>query len=222
LIKAFIKAARQISDPAARRVVWLSITAAIAVFSGLWLIVGFLLTSTSLFAIGWLEAVIDILGGLATGAITWLLFPAVISVVIGFLLDDICASVEARHYPDLGAPKPFSLTAALPAMLKFLLILLALNILMLPFLLTGPLFPFVFYAVNGYLLSREYFEMVAFRRVGPAEARVLRKANGIQLFLAGVVIAFLLTVPVVNLLTPIIATAVMVHLFEAFRRGSGD
>ncbi|MHA1598610.1 MAG: EI24 domain-containing protein [Alphaproteobacteria bacterium] len=218
MIKAFVKSAAQISDPAARRVVWLSIAAAIGVFIALWMLIGFLLASTSLFAIGWLETAIDVLGGLATAAVTWLLFPAVISLVIGFLLDDICAAVEARHYPDLPAAETTGLGAALPAMLKFTVILIGLNILMLPFLLTGPLFPFVFYGVNGYLLSREYFEIVAFRRMRPAEARSLRKANGSKLFVAGVIIAFLLTVPVVNLLTPIIATAVMVHLFEQFRR----
>mgnify|MGYP006433068489 FL=1 len=88
---------------------------------------------------------------------------------------------------------------------------------MLPLLLAGPLFPFVFYSVNGYLLGREYFELVALRRLGPAEATALRKRNGFKLFMTGALIAFLLTVPVVNLLAPIIATGMMVHLFEDFR-----
>jgi uncharacterized protein involved in cysteine biosynthesis len=103
--------------------------------------------------------------------------------------------------------------------LKFLGVMVVLNILMLPFLFLGPLFPFVFYAVNGYLLSREYFELVAFRRVGPAEARALRKAHQGALFVSGVVTAFLLTVPVVNLLAPIVAVAATVHLFQRWRGG---
>jgi uncharacterized protein involved in cysteine biosynthesis len=37
------------------------------------------------------------------------------------------------------------------------------------------------------------------------------------MFLAGLVTAFLLTVPFVNLVAPIIGTAAMVHLFEAWR-----
>ena len=88
---------------------------------------------------------------------------------------------------------------------------------MLAFLIIPPLFPFVFYSVNGYLLSREYFEMVALRRIGAAEARALRRAHRGRLFLSGVLITFMLTVPVVNMLTPIVATAVMVHLFEGWR-----
>ncbi len=217
VIKAFIKALDQISDRKARRVIWLAGAAAVAVFIVLWLAVGYLLANTSLFAIGWLETAIDVLGGLATGVVTWLLFPAVVSALIGLFLDDIAQAVEDRHYPALAAAAGLPVVQSVLMSLRFFGLMLALNLLMLPFLLTGPLFPFVFYSVNGYLLGREYFELVALRRLGPAEARDLRKRNGLKLFFVGVVIAFLLTVPVVNLLAPVIATGVMVHLFEDFR-----
>lgn len=217
MIKAFIKAAQQISDPRARRVIWIALAAAAGVFITLWVIIGYLLAHTSLFTIGWLETAIDLLGGLATGVLTWLLFPAAISAVIGLFLEDIASAVEDRHYSHLGPAHGTEFSDTVVTTLKFLGIMLALNILMLPFLLTGPLFPFVFYSVNGYLLSREYFELVALRRVTSLEAKALRKRNAMKLFLTGVLIAFLLTVPIVNLLAPIIATGMMVHLFEDFR-----
>ncbi len=217
VIKAFIKATDQISDPRARRVIWRAGGTAVIVFVVLWAVVGFLLTNTTLFAIGWLETAIDVLGGLATGVLTWLLFPAIISALIGLFLDDIAQAVEDRHYPGLPAATGLPVGTAVVMSLRFLGLMLVLNLLMLPFLLLGPLFPFVFYSVNGYLLSREYFELVALRRLGPDDARTLRKRNGLGLFFAGVVIAFLLTVPVVNLLAPIIATGAMVHLFEGYR-----
>ena len=217
MIKAFIKAAQQISDPRARRVVWVALAAAAGVFIALWFVLGFILANTALFSIGWLEAAIDVLGGLATGVLTWLLFPAVISAVIGLFLEDIAQAVEARHYPALSSAVGLDTGNTVLTTLRFLGIMLVLNILMLPFLLTGPLFPFVFYSVNGYLLSREYFELVALRRMGPADVQALRKRNGTKLFFTGVLIAFLLTIPVVNLLAPIIATGMMVHLFEDFR-----
>jgi uncharacterized protein involved in cysteine biosynthesis len=75
----------------------------------------------------------------------------------------------------------------------------------------------VFYAVNGYLLGREYFELVALRRVDATEAEAMRSRFRGRMFLAGLVTAFLLTVPFVNLVAPIIGTAAMVHLFEAWR-----
>ena len=218
MISAFIKAAQQISDPRARRVIWFALAAAAGVFVLLWVIIGFLLANTALFSIGWLETAIDWLGGLATGVLTWLLFPAAISAVIGLFLEEIAGAVEQRHYPDLSQAHGLNFSDTVLTTLRFLGIMLALNILMLPLLLTGPLFPFVFYSVNGYLLGREYFELVALRRMSPTEATALRKQNAFKLFLTGALIAFLLTVPIINLLAPIIATGMMVHLFESFRK----
>ncbi len=91
------------------------------------------------------------------------------------------------------------------------------NLVILIFLLFPPVFPFVFFGVNGYLMGREYFELVALRRLQPAEAKALRKRHQGTLFAAGVIAAFVLTVPFVNLLAPIIATAAMVHLLEGWR-----
>ena len=89
------------------------------------------------------------------------------------------------------------------------------NICLLIFLLIPPVFPFVFYAANGYLLGREYFELVALRRVQPQDAKRLRRENRREIFVSGVVVALLLTVPVVNLAAPVIGVAVMAHLFAA-------
>jgi uncharacterized protein involved in cysteine biosynthesis len=78
--------------------------------------------------------------------------------------------------------------------------------------------PFVFYALNGYLFGREYYEIVALRRLDEKRAGDLRRRNSGRIFLAGVVIAFMLTVPLLNLIAPVIATAFMVHIFETIRR----
>ena len=217
MIKAFIKAAGQISDPETRRVVWIALAMTVAVFVLLWTLVGFIIANTAFFSIGLLATAIDWLGGLAIGVLTWVLFPAAISAVIGFFLENIAHAVERKHYPNLAPAYAMTTGDTVLTTLRFLVIMLFLNILMLPFLLTGPLFPFVFYIVNGYLLSREYFELVALRHLRPAEARALRKKNAFQLFITGVLVAFMLTVPIVNLLVPIIATGMMVHLFEDFR-----
>ena len=71
--------------------------------------------------------------------------------------------------------------------------------------------------MNGYLLGREYYDLIALRRLDRIEARALWQKKRWRFFLSGMTIAFLLTVPIVNLLTPIIATAATVHLFEAWR-----
>ena len=218
MIAAFAKAVAQLADPAVRGVLWIGVAIAVAVFAALWTAVGALLAGTETFAWAWLERAFDFLGGVAAVALTWLLFPGVISAATALLLERVAKAVERRHYPELGPAAGVPTTAALVAAVKFLAIALGLNIVLLPFLLIPPVFPFVFYGVNGYLLGREYFELVALRRLGAREARALRLARRGPLILAGALVAVLLTIPVVNLVAPVVATATMVHLFEAWRR----
>lgn len=222
MFSAFSRAIGQLGDPAMRRAMWAGLLVAIVVFAGLWSAIGYLLANTALFAWGWLETVTDLLGGLATLVLTWVLFPGIVSGVVAMMLEGIAAAVEARHYPHLAKAPGLPFSEALSTTLKFLAAMVVLNLAMLIFLFFPPVFPFVFYGVNGYLLSREYFEMVAFRRLGSADVRALRKAHRGSLFVVGVVVAFLLTVPGVNLLAPVVATAVMVHLLEAWREHGRD
>ena len=218
MFAAFLKAFGQLADGATRRVIWISLGAAIAVFAALWLTIGTALESTELFASGWLETIVDVLGWAATLVLTWFLFPAVFTVIASLFLERVAGATEARHYADLPEAPGARLGAALGATAGFLAAMVVLNLVMLIFLLIPPLFPFVFYGVNGYLLGREFFELVALRRIDLEEVRHLRKAHRGRLFLAGIVIAFLFTVPGLNLVAPVIATAAMVHLFENFRR----
>lgn len=218
MLSAFSKALAQLGDPRARSAIWIGLAAALTVFFLLWTAVGTVLTETTLFDAGWLETVVDVLGGVATLAITWFLFPAVVSGVIGLFLERVADAVERKHYPGLPPAGGLSAAAAIAATIQFLALVVAANLVTLLFLLIPPVFPFVFYGVNGYLLGREYFELVALRRMDARAARELRASHRTSLFLAGVTTAFLLTVPLVNLIAPIVATAAMVHLFESWRR----
>lgn len=216
MIGCFIKGLGQLSDRRARRVVWIGFGVSLLVMAALWWSIVAVLSHTTMLSVGWLETVVDWLGFLAAPALTWFLFPAVVSATIGLFLEDIAAAVEARHYPHLAPVKGPALGNAVVMALKFLAILVVLNLLTLPFLLT-PLFPFVFYSVNGYLLGREYFELVASRRLSLDDVKHMRRRHRGALFVAGVGVAFLLTVPLVNLLMPVVATASMLHLFEKWR-----
>jgi len=220
MLGAFVKAIGQLGDPAIRRVLWVSLGTSLILFLLLWTGVGWVLTQTTLFQTGWLETATEVLGGLATLVVSWLLFPAVVSTTTGFLLDDVAESVERRHYPGLPPPRSQPLDEVIVSALKFLAVLLVLNLGVLLFLVVPPLFPFVFYGVNGYLLGREYFEVVAARRLDASAARSLRRRNAGTVFVAGLLLALLLTVPLVNLLAPLVGTAVMVHLFVRMQRAA--
>jgi len=229
MIRAFSRAFGQLPEPELRRVLLLSLTIAFLVFVGLGIATYYLLKYTDffhyeLFGTDVGAALIDMLGSLAVLALTWFLFPTVVTLVVGFFLDGTARAVEQRHYPELGPAREQSIGEVLAITLKFAVVSLVLNLLALPIFLIllfiPPLNFFVFYGLNGYLLGREYYELVAHRRFDPPVARRLRRAFGGQVFVAGVVISIMMSVPVLNLIAPLVATAAMVHLVNGWRTGS--
>ncbi|CAO3415208.1 EI24 domain-containing protein [Azospirillum doebereinerae] len=216
MIRALFLAFGQLSDPRSRRVVWVAVLSAAVAYAALAGVVWGVLFQTPLTDYAWVDSVIDLLGGLVVLLLAWLLFPATVGAVSSFFLDEVVARVEARHYPQLPPPRDNGWLGELGTALRFLALVLAVNIVALPIYIAAPgLNLVVFYTVNGYLLGREYFEMVAHRRMDRGEARALRRARPLKPFLAGVIIAFLSSIPFVNLLVPVVASAFMVHVLQS-------
>jgi uncharacterized protein involved in cysteine biosynthesis len=88
------------------------------------------------------------------------------------------------------------------------------------YLISGPFAPLVFWAVNGYLFGREYFELVALRRLEPAEMRQLRGQYSLRIWLAGSLMAVPLSIPLLNLIVPLVGVATYTHMFHRLRRVS--
>jgi CysZ protein len=139
--------------------------------------------------------------------------------MISLLIERIMTAVETQYYPLLPAPVPLSFWQGIAVALKFTSVMVVLNVIILPLYLVPVLNVIVFYGVNAYLLGREYFEMVALRRLDPRSAQRLRHAHRLRFFIAGLVIAGLLTLPVVNLVAPLLAAAFMVHLVTTLIMG---
>ncbi len=149
---------------------------------------------------------------LLLGASVFLMLP-VAFVCVGFFLDDIADAVEARHYPHLTPAPRLPMTEAIRDAIAFLLIVVVANTLALGvYVLSAPLAPFVFWAVNGYLLGREYFQLVAARRLGRPAATRLRRQNRGQIWAAGVLMAIPLSIPLLNLAVPVIGVAAYTHM----------
>ena len=208
----FLKSVAQFSDPRFRKVVLIGVAGALATIVALWVLIWFGLNSITFFTDGgWLETAVDWVLGIGLTLLVLLLFPAATVLIASRLLDQSADAVEDKHYPTLPDTRPQPIMDALISGLKFALTALALNILLLPLLLAGPLYVIAFYMMNGYLLSREYFELVAARRYDARTVEAIRKSRQKKLWIAGVGLTFLMTIPVVNLVAPIIATAFMVH-----------
>ena len=212
MINDFLKSISQFSDPRFRKVVLIGVAGALATIVGLWVLIWFALNSVTFFTDGgWLESAVDWILGIGLTLLVLLLFPAATVLISSLLLDQIADAVEDKYYPTLPDTRPQPISEALIGGLKFALTALALNILILPLLLAGPLYVIAFYTMNGYLLSREYFELVAARRYDARTVEAIRKSRQKKLWVAGIGLTFLMTIPFVNLVAPIIATAFMVH-----------
>jgi CysZ protein len=219
MLTAFCRAFYALSQPTLRRVVALSLALAVLTFALLWVAVGSVLYNTAFFEWRPLNWLADLMGGLAVVALSWLFFPAVVTLIMSLFLERVAAAVEALDYPENSPPRRQSIREILGAMLRLTALTLLLNLLALPaYLLLPGINLFLFLALNGYLLGREYFEMVALRRLDAAATRAARNRFGLRVFLGGVVIAALFALPLVNLVAPVIATAFMLHLFEALSR----
>lgn len=229
MIGYLARSIRQLGDPRLSRVVLFGVLGALAIFAGLWMATWWALAAidpTAIWGAGWFGDAFDWLAGIAAiGAllvVAFLMFPAVVTIVVGFFLDRVAEAVEARHYPDAGAARRQPLIEVLGTTTRFAAITVLLNILILPvYLILSFLPPFnfvLYYLVNGYLVGREYFELVAFRRLPPGQASRLRRRFRARVLFAGVILVFFMTIPVVNLVAPVLGAAFMVHVTRDLMR----
>ena len=221
------KALSQLGDPALRRVLLIGGAGSAVVFILLNVLVWWIFSSTvdlsSLSLWGWLEDILDWTAGFVVGLslliVSAVFFPGVSTIIVGFFLEDVVVAVEARYYPNEPPARPQPVAEVVASTTRFALMVIGLNLLCLPFYLIlvfiPPLNLVLYYVLNGYLISREFFELVALRRMEPAAALNMRRESRGKIMVAGILLTFLLTIPIVNFLTPVIATAFMVHVFHS-------
>jgi CysZ protein len=142
------------------------------------------------------------------------LMPAVTALVASFFVDDIALEVERSRYPHGPAGKPLPLLRAVIEGVKTALLAVAVYLLALPFLLLAGFGAIIFFFCTAYILGREYFELAAMRYRPVAEARALRKRHQGTVFVAGMFIAAFVSIPIVNLATPLFGMAFMVHMHK--------
>lgn len=148
-------------------------------------------------------------------ALSIFLMIPVASAITSLFLDEVADAVEDKHYPELPDVPRVSFSEGLKDSVNFLGVLIAANIFALVLYAIFPPFSlFIFWGLNGFLLGREYFQLVAMRRVGRAEAKKLRKKHMGTIWLAGTLMAMPLVVPLLNLVIPILGAATFTHLYH--------
>lgn len=222
---AFFAALAQMTDPRFR---WVFLQGV-----GLTILLLFGLYAFAFWGIAWLvpdTMTLPWIGeiGVSNALISWgsLLMMLVLSIFLmvpvasaftGIFLDDVADAVEAKHYPQLPPAPNVGLAENLRETLTFLVVIVLVNLAAVFFYFT-PLAPFVFYGVNGFLLGREYYRMIAVRRMGRHEAGAAFRRNLPTIWAAGALMAVPLTIPLVNLFVPILGAATFTHIFHRLER----
>jgi CysZ protein len=229
MIEAAFKAFSQMLSPPMRKILWKSI--------GLALILVVIIAITLQRLLSWFagsgEAYLDgLLGpsfetpvnilawvlaiaaglGILLGSI--FLMPAVTSLVASVFVDDVAEEVERRHYPAEKPGTALPLGRGILEGVKTALLSILVYLLALPFVFIAGAGLVAFFIANAYLLSREYFELAAMRYRSVEEAKAMRKAHAATVFSAGLIISAFVSIPIVNLATPVFGMALMVHLHK--------
>jgi len=218
----FSKALKQIFDPKFLWVLIKAVSLSAILFGGayfglIWLAVTILPGSITLPWLGtipigdWFSAMAFV--GAMFMAV-FLMFP-VAAIFLGFFLEEIADAVERKHYPSLPKVQPLPFGQVMGEALRFLMVMILANLLALIIYFASTLLaPVIFYIVNGFLLGREYFQLVAMRRLGERAATRLRKAHRAEIWFAGILMAVPLSVPIINILVPLLGVATFTHVFH--------
>ena len=224
------RALAQMGDPRFRGVLIRGVGLTLALFVAIWLafrwLMRWLLPDTmTLPLVGEVTWLDDLLSGASVLGFLVLLVVLMIPVASAFtslFLDDVADAVEARHYPHLvQAPRARFVDGVVDS-LGFLGVIVLANVLALvAYVLFAPFAPLIFIAVNGYLLGREYFTLVAMRRLGRAGAKAARSRHAGRIWVAGAIMAAPLMIPVLNLLVPVLGAATFTHLYHRLEGEAG-
>ncbi|MEJ2029501.1 MAG: EI24 domain-containing protein [Maritimibacter sp.] len=226
MLSDFTKALGQLPDPRFRKVLFLGLGLTIALLAAAtisfaWLVGWFVPDSVSLPWIGdvtWLSSLASWATVLLMIVLSVVLMVPVAAAFTGIFLDDVAEAVEEVHYPGMTPVGSIPLTDTLRDSISLIAVTVGVNLIaLILFFFVGPLAPMLFYVVNGYLLGREFFQMAAMRREGREGANQLRRRHAGQIWVAGTLMAVPLSVPLVNLLMPVIGAATFTHMYHRLK-----
>lgn len=229
MLAAAVKALSQILSPPMRSILWKSIGLALVLITVLAIGMQRLMSWAATAGGAWTEQmvgsdyhsmvtavtwVLSIAAGLSVVAGAIFLMPAITSLVASFFVDDVGEIVERTHYPNDPVGTALPMGPAIWEGSKAALLTIVVYLVALPFLLFAGIGFLVFFVATAWLLGREYFELAAMRFRSPAEAKEMRRQHATTIFIAGLFIAAFVSIPIINLATPLFGMAFMVHMHK--------
>jgi len=156
-----------------------------------------------------LEWTLPFLGLVLAAGVGFLLFGLIQTAWLGLFLDGIIEATCEKHYPDFQPAPPPTLLRSCWVATRFLLVSLTVNMVILPLVIIGWFLPptglIIQVLTNGYLVEREYRELVAERLKGISRGKMAGR------WFWGTLTAGMFLVPVLNFATPVLAASAMTH-----------
>jgi len=218
MIETALAAARQIFTPPFRKVLWKTLALTLALLSLVWIVLHKLLVGGAALPYPWVVTALSFIGGVGLFIGLAFLVTPISFLVAGFYFDELAETVERELAPGEPPGRSIPFADALWLSVKFSAVSLAVNLVALFLLLVPGINVAAFFGANAYLSGRGYFELAASRYLPFRDVRALRKMNEFRLFGAGLVIAAMLAVPLLNFLTPLFATAFMARITRSVMR----
>ncbi len=214
MFSAAARAFNQIFSPPFRSVLWKSIGLTLLLLAGLWAALQALAGAFIILPWPGIETALAFLTGFALVIGLAFIIAPVTSLFAGLFLDDIAEVVERTDYAPDAPGTAMPILQSLATSIRFFGLVALVNLFALPLVIFLGFGFLIFFIANGYLLGREYFEMAARRFSDRQAVAALRQRHGARIFMAGLVIAGFMAVPLLNILTPLFATAFMVHMHK--------
>lgn len=164
----------------------------------------------------WLDKLVNIAIGAATGVAGWFMLPAFSALFVGLFVENIIHRVELTYYPEEMREKAPGFWPDFWHDIRFTIKALLLNILVLPLYAFGIGFV-VSIGLNSYLIGREFFEAAAGYHLGKDRARDLIGSYSIEVYGGGFVLTLLTLIPLVNFFVPLLSVVYMVHTYHRLK-----
>jgi CysZ protein len=229
MIDAAIKALSQILSPPLRSILWRSISVALVLITALAIGLHQLLSWFATYGEGWAESMLGAGFHAPLNALAWIvsvaagvgvvlggtfLMPAITALIASFFVDDVACLVEHEYYPAERPGMALPIGLAISEGVRTALLTILVYLIALPFVIAAGAGFLIFFIATAWLLGKQYFELAAMRFRPPAQARLLRRDNAATIFAAGLIIAAFVSIPIVNLATPLFGMAFMVHMHK--------
>jgi len=163
----------------------------------------------------WVNVAVDFIASILLIVVFVFLGAPVAAIFASLFLDGIAKKVEKNYYPADAPASGAPVWGSFVAGLRLSGAVIAVTFALLPFdILLPGVGSAATIVADAWLLGREFFELAAFRHVSRGTADTIRKRHSFTIFGAGLLIALLSAIPVINFIAPLFGVALMVHVFK--------